>query len=389
MRCRLLFFILTVVFVFSLPTFAEKAEEVRLVYFYPHDRGINQQKIKAELENLVNEVRNFYRNEMIRLGFGDKTFDFVPVEFYQGNSSHADYFSLNPNGNQVFDDDKVLNEIDTDPRFDMSRDIYLIAVNLDLSSPCGIGRPHYDENWIPSWVRHENNRSWAMFPFPQSNHCDELDLGFVVAHELGHAFGLGHNFRTGDNIMSYNAKTLDEQTLSPCAAEWLDVCRAFNVDRWNFSGLPIRIWSPDYSLKSTDLHISFKLRNIFGGLHSAQLYVKPAIIPKGFFPKSPDRDIRWDYLKSNNRMTFFRCESLDANNATIEFVYPNINSDPITDIQLSVIDKHGNLKQETFWVPLIYPPMPKGQIDDVILTAGDAPKQRTSPTTSLTLKMKN
>ena len=369
---------LTAVLSFSLPTFAQKADIVQLVYFYPKDRPINNPKemmeIAQELNTSVGRVKDFYQNEMRSLGFGNKTFDFQPVKFYAGKSNHNDYFT-NAGGTKQFNRDKVLNEIGID-----SGDVYLIAANLDMASTCGLGLPFLGEDsWLNRWLNrwlNEENRAWAIFQFPQSGDCTHFDLDFLIAHELGHAFGLEHDFRTDDNIMSYNFKKLSNQTLSPCAAEWLEVCRAFNKDRLDFAGLPIKIEGPNYSLKSTGLHISFKLTNFLGGLHSAQLHVMPAIVPVGFYSgvPEPSRVAGWSALESNSRVTLYRCESLGSNTATIEFVYSEINRNPITNIQLSAIDKHGNLVQKQFKVPINYRPMIVNTIAAQTLTVGDSSK---------------
>ena len=48
----------------------------------------------------------------------------------------------------------------------------------------------------------------------------------LAAHELGHAFGLSHDWRNRHDIMTYYR--IGDGELSKCAAEWLDVHRAFN-----------------------------------------------------------------------------------------------------------------------------------------------------------------
>ena len=51
----------------------------------------------------------------------------------------------------------------------------------------------------------------------------------VLAHELGHAFNLPHDFRDGSYIMSYGPGTPNR--ISACAARWLDVHPYFNPDQ--------------------------------------------------------------------------------------------------------------------------------------------------------------
>ena len=58
---------------------------------------------------------------------------------------------------------------------------------------------------------------------PASGDCFNLK---TAAHELGHAFGLQHDFRSDTYIMSFGR---NPNKLSECAAEWLDGHRYFNM----------------------------------------------------------------------------------------------------------------------------------------------------------------
>ena len=59
----------------------------------------------------------------------------------------------------------------------------------------------------------------------------EHHLGMVIfdhttLHELGHAFGLQHDWRDDTHLMSYGGNYATN--LSKCAAEWLSVHKYFN-----------------------------------------------------------------------------------------------------------------------------------------------------------------
>ena len=69
---------------------------------------------------------------------------------------------------------------------------------------------------------------------PASGHCFNVGL---VAHELGHAFGLAHDFRDDAHVMSYSAL---RNELSSCATEWLDANPFFNTDQ-SPSNIPSQI----------------------------------------------------------------------------------------------------------------------------------------------------
>ena len=363
MKFKRLFLMLTVVLSFSPPALAQKAEMVQLVYFYPKDHliapspdgyVIKKKEITTELNRLVSEVRKFYLREV------GATFDFKKVEFYAGKFPRAGY--LDNNGK--ISKQKIIKEIDKDPRFDLSKDIYLIATNMNIDT-CGTGRS-YEHDWPLIQLGKRFNsavKAWAIFQLPQTPACSPFDSRFLIAHELGHTFGLDHDYRTGDNIMSYNFKPLEEQTLSPCAVEWLKVCRAFNFRhparlRLPEATVPIGISDPDYSQKATGLHISFELSNIFGEIHTAQLHVlpTPASVPDGYFPElaQKDRNYSWRNPKTD-RLMLFHCRPVPPLNllgkTTIDFVYTKINDVPITHIQLHVIDKQGNLVTKSFGLP--------------------------------------
>ena len=108
----------------------------------------------------------------------------------------------------------------------------------------------------------------------------------TAAHELGHAFGLNHDFRDGNYIMSYGPSVEDQ--LSACNAEFLAVHPYFNLDipisgesesgfselREGVTGGPFELMSTlEYPAGSKRVPIQLKISDS-DGLHQVLLFVK-------------------------------------------------------------------------------------------------------------------
>ena len=95
--------------------------------------------------------------------------------------------------------------------------------------------------------------------------CLNLEL---VGHELGHAFGLDHDWRSNNYIMSYGP---GKNQLSKCAAEWLDVHRAFNPAK-RVINTPFRakIHPPRFESSPNTIRLDFTVTDL-DGIHQVQL----------------------------------------------------------------------------------------------------------------------
>ncbi len=189
---------------------------VHLIYFLPSDRS-PQRDIDKKFDKLIKKVQEVFTGQMDYYRFGRKTFQFDTDAtgnsvVHHVKSSFKEAYFHNQAG-------KVWEEIDE--HFDRSTNIHLAALDTspeDLDGfACGYGGPH--------------GAFGGSVLIPASGWC--FEKSDVTVHELGHAFGLGHDFQ--NNLQAWiDLYSTEPMTTSPCAAEWLDAHRYFNTDKPNF-----------------------------------------------------------------------------------------------------------------------------------------------------------
>ena len=177
-----------------------KPGTVMLFYFLPNDQTYNQSKVD-QMKSGILTVQSFYADQMAAHGHGNKTFkihsddDGNPV-VYTVNGAHASrHYADAP---RPYEPDEIGGQFDT------SQIVTLVLSDLGVSTPFsgrGVGIKQRGNAVI------YRNWNWK-----------------TAAHELGHAFGLQHDFRDDAYMMSYG----DQYSLSECAAHFLSVNPYFN-----------------------------------------------------------------------------------------------------------------------------------------------------------------
>ena len=170
---------------------------VRLFYFLPNDRPYRADVVESMKTGIL-EVQSFYSEQMAAHGHGNKTFRIetnaqgVPI-VHRVNGDYSD--------SHYKDRGRPENEISRE--FDISSIVQLVVMDISrYSGGRGVGIKQRGQAII------DGGWNWR-----------------TAAHELGHAFGLQHDFRDKSYIMSYGS---GRNSLSAGAANYLAVNPYFN-----------------------------------------------------------------------------------------------------------------------------------------------------------------
>ena len=283
---------------------------VRLIYFVPNDR-VAQEDMDELLDTMIKEVQQFYADQMQCHGYGQKTFRFETdadgkaiVHHINGKLAEADYRSLTI-------------EEEVGEYFNLSSNIYSIFIEGDpnIIHLCGLGSSH--RGGISGRTFISTLKPPCFYPF-------------VATHELGHAFGLQHDFRKHIYVMSYGRDGgWEDIILSKCAAEWLNASRYFNPGQHYFDNPTSVQILPPRACPSDAIMIRFDLTDT-DLLHQAQLIISATA-------EDPVGGIK-----------LYECKSLDNESSEISFMMSESTAISSDEIQLQVIDINGNITIEIY-----------------------------------------
>ena len=278
---------------------------VRLIYFRPRDRE-PQPDIDIQMDRVIKEVQQFYADQMESHGFGRKTFR-IETDGTGKAIVHHVTGKFNDEHYPDFPTGEVSKEISE--QFDTSKDIFLVAVDTSRTQWCGVA---------PGRL--------ALLRAPSA--CVRF---WVAAHELGHTFGLDHDYRNIRHIMHLHQAgvPLDQIVLSKCSAEWLDVHPFFNT-----GGTPVNqnttaeMLPPSLVSPPNVIRLRFEVTDP-DGLHQAQLF--------GSHRSGEFEDI-----------SLLDCKRLNGKpSSSLEFVTTGLTPKDKRVI-LGVIDVHGNFTWRSF-----------------------------------------
>ena len=228
---------------------------VRLIYFLPNDWPYRAEVVDS-MKSVIKLSQTFYREQMQAHGYGNRTFRIETdgqgeplVHRVDGQHPFSHYD--NTLGSAVIDE--------LEQTFDLDANIYFIVLGTDALRQ-GNGQP-------AGGVGYRNTKNSGSLVVPDR-------FGFsTVAHELGHTFGLFHDFRDNRYIMSYGHD--QRGVLSACAAEFLAVHSYFNSAITIAVGQPttVEITSPTrYQPGATSVPVQLQVSDP-EGVHQVVLFV--------------------------------------------------------------------------------------------------------------------
>ena len=154
---------------------------VRMIYFVSDPQRFRQEVVD-KMKTTIQEVQSLFADQIKTHGFGEKTFR------YEKDAQGEPMVRIVYGGGGYYYAYRALGRIQQE--YDLNSNIYFIVLgneeDIQLRKQLGLG------------FQETRTGGWAML-------TQYIDPNFVAiaAHELGHAFGLWHNFNNDAYIMSY------------------------------------------------------------------------------------------------------------------------------------------------------------------------------------------
>ena len=291
---------------------------VRLIYFLPSDRPYRPGVVDS-MKTAIRQVQSFYARQLRSHGYGDRTFRIEtdargePL-VHRVDGRHPDSHYLTHEGEAA----------EAAEWFDFSANVYLV-VSDNSSNLVGAGSARGKGG------RKGKNSGSALVP---------ADFDWVLAaHELGHAFGLPHDFRDDSYLMSYGRR---RNRLSACSAGFLAVHPYFvpGVPAEETTAPAVVLLSrPEYPAGASSLPVRITLED-GEGLQQVSLFVTT---------REPHSSAGFFEVKS--------CRRLSGKRAVVEFDYdgvvPSTGHASLSDtvghvVRVSAVDINGNRTWRAF-----------------------------------------
>ncbi|MCY3764095.1 MAG: hypothetical protein OXH06_01555, partial [Gemmatimonadetes bacterium] len=291
---------------------------VRVIYFVPSDRSFSI-TVEDSIKRAVRQVRSFFTEHMKAHGFDLNAINIETAD--DGKPQIHRVTGQHPN-NHYADNmhSAVFREIRQD--YDTRENIYIAFIDNS-------------RRFTPRGGRNGKTGGEASM---------RLDFDWqTVAHELGHGFGLHHDFRNYSYVMSYGSEPI---SLSLCNAQFLSVHPYFNpgiTTESTASPSVELISSRKFPPNEEDIDVQFKVADRDGLQQLILFTMTPLINWGGGFPE----------VKSWRGMA----KELDA---VIDFQYARdavgmIHNPDVERIHVNAVDTDGNVGQAWFNLVSISP----------------------------------
>ena len=186
---------------------------VRLIYFLPNDRPYRDYGVQW-IKRQILRAQSFYTEQMARHGYENLAFRIETDS--QGEPKVHRVDGAHPDSHYLIDTPSAV-EQEISQVFDLRANVYLILID---NSTAWIHRG--DRLYVAGvGTRISKSGGYALIATRESSN--------LTAHELGHAFGLQHDFRNSSYLMAYGPTQVGAQ-LSQCHADYLSVHPHFNLN---------------------------------------------------------------------------------------------------------------------------------------------------------------